>query len=143
MRAERAHVQPDRCRTRAAVEGKCQRTLGSVLAIERVSDEKHFGFDLAVATLDRKPSGRRRVLQQLSVDGDLVMRHHRRHFGHVEVLFLVLFLVFFRRGFASRRLLFRRCIRLDGRFRRLLGRLGDRLLLIGGFRLIGLLSVGD
>ena len=61
FRTERAHVQPDRCRSGAAVEREGQRALAGVLAVERVSDKKHFGFNLAVAALDRQAPGGRGV----------------------------------------------------------------------------------
>ena len=51
-RTERSHVQPDRSRSRPAVEGEGERPLGRFLAIERVGDIKHLRFDLPVAALD-------------------------------------------------------------------------------------------
>ena len=48
------------------------------------------------------------------------MRHRRRHFRHVEVLFFVLIFILFARGFANGRLLLRRGFRLRSGFSRLL-----------------------
>ena len=94
FRPERSHVQPDRSRAGAAVEGKSERPLGGVLAVERVGDVEHFGFDLAIAALDREASGGGCVLQAslpstviwwcVTTGGD---------FGHVEVLFFVFLFV--------------------------------------------------
>ena len=126
-RAQRAHVQPNGGRSRAAVERKRHRTLGRVLSIQRISDKKHFSFDFAVAALDRQPARGRRVFQQLAVNRDLVVRHHGGDFGHVVALFLVL--LFVARAFS--RPLFLRCGCLGrtcgGRSSLILGRLGCSL----------------
>src|SRR5262249_25665896 len=58
--------------------------------VEGVGDKEHFCFDLAVAALDGQPPRGCRVTQQLAVNRDLVMRHDRRNFRHVEVLFTFL-----------------------------------------------------
>ena len=86
---ERAHVQPDRRRSRSTVERKRQRTPARILPVECVGDEEHLSFDLAVAALNRKPSRRRRVTKRLSVDRHLVMCDHGRDLGHVVVLVLI------------------------------------------------------
>ena len=82
-----AHVQPHGRGPRPAVEAKRQRTLGGFLAVERVSDEEHLGFDLAVAPLDGQASCGGRVAQELPVDRDLVMAHGWRDLRHVVVFF--------------------------------------------------------
>ena len=88
-RAKRAHVQPNSRRSRAAVECKRQRALRRFLAIERVGDKEHFGFDFSMTALDRKPPRCCRVLQSHAIHLDLVMSHNWRHFGHVVVLFFL------------------------------------------------------
>ena len=61
--SERSHVQPHRGGAGATIEGESQRTLARILAVKRVGDEKHLGFDLAVGALQGKPAGGRRVVQ--------------------------------------------------------------------------------
>ena len=73
----------------ANVSGRVAR----ILTVQRVGHEKHFRFNLAVGALDGKPSRGRGVLERLAADRDLMMRHYRRDFGHVEVLFFVFVLV--------------------------------------------------
>jgi len=111
-------VQPHRRRSRAAVEAKRQWTFASVLSVQRIGNEKHLGFDLAVTAFDGEAASSRRVAEQLAVDRDLMMRDHRRHLGHVEMLFLVArrFLAGLRLGFGGSggRLL---CFRLGRRWR--------------------------
>ena len=87
-------------RTRAAVEGKSQRTLFRVLTIECVGHEKHLGFDLAVAALEREPARGGGVLQHFAVERNLVMGHDRRNFGDVKLFFVLV-----GARFGSRRLL--------------------------------------
>ncbi len=131
-RTQRPHVQPDGRRTRAAVEGKGQRTLFRVLAVERVGNKKHLGFDLAVAAFEREPARGRGVLERLAIQCHLVVGHHRRNFGDIK-LFFVLVGTWLRAG---RLLLF--------------GRIGFRgflcwllFLTLGGcFRVLRLLSFG-
>ena len=66
-----------------------KRTLCGVLSVERVGNEKHFGFRLAIVALQRKPARCRRVIQRLAVQRDLMMRDYRRDFRHVVMFFLV------------------------------------------------------
>src|SRR6185437_6187735 len=89
-RAESAHVQPDGGGAGAAVKCEGERALGSISAIQRVCDEEHFRFDLAVASLNGKASGGCGVLERVAVDRNLVMSHNRRDFGHIEALFLLI-----------------------------------------------------
>ena len=89
LRSERAHVQPHRGGAGAAIEREGQRTLAGVLSVKRVGDEKHFGFGLAVAALEGKPAGRRRVAERLAVQRDLVMRDNGRNFADIVMFFLV------------------------------------------------------
>src|SRR5262249_21658391 len=92
-RPERTHVQPDCGGAGTAVESKCQRTLGRILAIECVGDKKHFRFDFSVGTFEWQASGSSRVFQQGPIDSDLVVRDDRRDFADV-VVFLLVVLVF-------------------------------------------------
>src|SRR5581483_10474714 len=75
--------------TRAAIKRKGQRPLVEVLVIQRVRDKKHLRFDLAIASFDRETPGGGGVLQEPSIDGDLVMRDDWRNLRHVVALFLV------------------------------------------------------
>ena len=85
-------MQPDRGRSRAAVEGEGERSLGRVLAVERVGDKEHFSFNLAVAALDGEASGGRGVLQGLAVHSDLVVGRDGSDLGHVKALFFLFFI---------------------------------------------------
>src|SRR6185312_16401505 len=88
-RPQRAHVQPDGRRTRAAVEGKSQWTFFRILSVQCVGHEKHLAFDLAIAALERQPACGGGVLEYFAVERNLVMGHHRRNFGDIKFFFVL------------------------------------------------------
>ena len=77
LRPERAQVQPDRGRARAAVEAEHERASGSRDVVQGVGDEEdpRLGFPLGV--LDRHQPGRGRVLELFAVDLDLMVGDDR------------------------------------------------------------------
>ena len=81
-RTERAEVQPDRRRSRPAVEREHQRPLRHVSSVvKRVRHEEEPRLDVAGCGLDWQVSRRGGVFQRAAVDAHLVMRHDRRIVG--------------------------------------------------------------
>src|SRR5208282_3047242 len=75
---ERAHMETHGSGAGPAIECEGERTLVSILTVERVGNEKHLRLDLAVAALDGKPAGGGGIGESLSIQAELVMRDHGR-----------------------------------------------------------------
>src|SRR5208282_1759933 len=86
---ERAHMEPHGSGAGPAIECEGERTLVSILTVERVGNEKHLRLDLAVAALDGKPAGGGGIGESLSIQAELVMRDHGRDFGDVVVFLFI------------------------------------------------------
>ena len=80
------------------LKAKVSGRLLGVLAVERVGDEKHLGFDLAVAAFDGEPARGGGVLQRLAIQGNLMMRDDGRDFRHVVVEIFAVFVFIFVAG---------------------------------------------
>src|SRR5207248_9634845 len=80
--ADRAEMQPDRSRSRPAIERESQRAMRAITdVVQRVSHEENAGFGFTFAVLDRHHGDGRGVLEGLSANRDLVMSDDWNLFG--------------------------------------------------------------